>query len=204
MDDRDHAHRGSRLARLARFPHEQEGDPVGSAMLAFEKQNSLNVFSSRFEIVAESENAQGVLGIDLLKSRQAAIIPATVTYRLDLTNMDRDAFKWDAASETLDVVLPTLRISRPNLDEAQARVFHRGQLGHRERSAQPVQQQLAAGRAQGGDFAEPASARACPQAPPRTRCARTWRFRCRSRDTRTPRSRCGSKANKRGPDVPPV
>ena len=104
----------------------EEGDPVGSAMLAFEKQNSLNVFSSRFEIVAESENAQGVLGIDLLKSRQATIIPATVTYRLDLGSMDRDAFAWDAASQTLKVVLPPLRISRPNLDEAQARVFTEG------------------------------------------------------------------------------
>ena len=108
------------------FLYNEEGDPVGSAMLAFEKQNSLNVFSSRFEVVAESQNAQGVLGIDLLKSRQATIIPADVTYRLDLASMDRDAFAWDAASETLSVVLPPLRISRPNLDEAQARVFTEG------------------------------------------------------------------------------
>ena len=108
------------------FFYSEEGDPVGSAMLAFEKQNSLNVFSSRFEIVAESQNAQGVLGIDILKSRQATIIPATVTYRLDLGNMDRDAFAWDASSQTLNVVLPPLRISRPNLDEAQARVFTEG------------------------------------------------------------------------------
>jgi hypothetical protein len=108
------------------FFYNEEGDPVGSAMLAFEKQNSLNVFSSRFEIVAESENAQGVLGIDILKSRQATIIPATVTYRLDLGHMDRDAFAWDAPSQTLNVVLPPLRISRPNLDEAQARVFTEG------------------------------------------------------------------------------
>jgi hypothetical protein len=108
------------------FFYQEEGDPVGSAMLAFEKQNSLNVFSSRFEIVAESENAQGVLGIDILKSRQATIIPATVTYRLDVGSMDRDAFAWDPANETLNVVLPPLRISRPNLDEAQARVFTEG------------------------------------------------------------------------------
>lgn len=108
------------------FFYQEEGDPVGSAMLAFEKQNSLNVFSSRFEVVAESEDARGVLGIDLLKSRQATIIPADVTYRLDLSRMDRDAFAWDAGSETLSVVLPPLRISRPNLDEARARVFTEG------------------------------------------------------------------------------
>ena len=108
------------------FFYNEEGDPVGSAMLAFQKQNSLTVFSSRFEVVAESTNAQGVLGIDLLKSRQAAIIPATVEYRLDLSAMDRDRFKWDDPSKTLAVTLPTLRISRPNLDEAQAKTFTEG------------------------------------------------------------------------------
>lgn len=108
------------------FFERTEGDPVASAMLAFEKQNSLTVFSSRFEVVAESTNSQGVLGIDLLKSRQAAIIPAMVEYRLDLSRMDRDRFQWNDDTSTLAVTLPTLRISRPNLDEAQARVFTEG------------------------------------------------------------------------------
>ncbi len=108
------------------FIYSEEGDPVGSAMLAFEKQNSLTVFSSRFEVVAESTNSQGVMGIDLLRSRQAAIIPAMVEYRLDLSSMDRDRFVWDETTNTLAVTLPTLRISRPNLDEAQARVFTEG------------------------------------------------------------------------------
>ena len=106
--------------------YSEESDPVGSAMLAFEKQNSLNVFSSRFEVVAESEDARGVLGIDLLKSRQATILPATVTYTLDLSHVGRDSFAWDASNETLDVVLPALKISRPNLDEAAAREFTDG------------------------------------------------------------------------------
>lgn len=110
------------------FFYNPNADPVGSAMLAFEKQNSLTVFSSRFEIVAESTNSQGVLGIDLLKSRQAAIIPALVEYRLDLSSMDRDRFRWDEGTETLAVTLPPLRISRPNLDEAQARTFTEGTL----------------------------------------------------------------------------
>jgi hypothetical protein len=108
------------------FIYKEEGDPVGSAMLAFEKQNSLTVFSSRFEVVAESEDARGIMGMDLLKSRQAAIIPATVEYRLDLSQMDRDRFEWDDASDTLNVVVPPLRISRPNLDEGQQKTFTEG------------------------------------------------------------------------------
>ena len=116
------------------FFYQEEGDPVGSAMLAFEKQNSLTVFSSRFEIVAESVDRRGVLNIDLLESRQAAIIPATVEYRLDLSTMDRDRFAWDAGSETLSVVLPALRISRPNLDEAAQTTFTEGTYVTRDAS----------------------------------------------------------------------
>lgn len=117
------------------FFEKEEGDPVASAMLAFQKQNSLTVFSSRFEVVAESIDTRGIAGFDLLKSRQAAIIPATVEYRLDLAQMDRDRFAWDAESETLSVTLPPLRISRPNLDEAQARIFTEGTYVTRDASS---------------------------------------------------------------------
>jgi len=108
------------------FYYQEEGNPVASAMLAFEKQNSLIVFSSRFEVVAESVDTRSIMNIDLLESRQAAIIPASVEYRLDLSTMGTEHFRWDAASETLEVTLPQLRISRPNLDEAQARIFTEG------------------------------------------------------------------------------
>ena len=117
------------------FIYKEEGDPVGSAMLAFEKQNSLTVFSSSFEVVAESEDRRGIMGIDLLKSRQAAIIPALVEYRLDLSSMDRDRFAWDAQSKTLTVELPPLRISRPNLDEGAQKTFTEGTYVSRDASA---------------------------------------------------------------------
>jgi len=110
------------------FFYEEEGDVVGSAMMAFEKQNALTVFSSRFEVVAESTNTPSVgpLNIGALESRQAMIVPATVEYRLDLSEMDRENFAWDAGSQTLDVTLPGLRITRPNIDEAGARYFTEG------------------------------------------------------------------------------
>lgn len=108
------------------FYYQEEGDPVGSAMLAFEKQNALTVFSSRFEVVAESEDTRGVLGVPILQSRQATIVPASVEYRLDLSGMDRDNFAWDAEGETLTVTLPQIQTSKPNIDEAQARVFTEG------------------------------------------------------------------------------
>lgn len=117
------------------FFYTENADPVGSAMLAFEKQNSLTVFSSRFEVVAESEDRRGVLGVDLLRSRQAAIIPATVEYRLDLSQMDRDRFRWNDDSDTLTVILPALKVSRPNLDEGAQKTFTEGTYVSREASS---------------------------------------------------------------------
>jgi len=108
------------------FFYQEEGDPVGSAMLAFEKQNSLTVFSSRFEVVAESEDTRGVMGVPVLRSRQATIVPATVEYRLDLSGMERGDFVWDEAGDRLTVTLPQLQTSRPNIDEGAARVFTEG------------------------------------------------------------------------------
>lgn len=116
------------------FLYQEEGDPVGSAMLAFEKQNSLTVFSSRFEVVAESEDTRGVLGVPVLRSRQATIVPATVEYRVDLSGMGRDDFTWNDETDTLKVTLPQLQTSRPNLDEAQARVFTEGAYVTRDAS----------------------------------------------------------------------
>jgi hypothetical protein len=127
------------------FFHEEEGDIVGSAMLAFEEQNSLTVFSSRFEVVAESVNTPSVLtlsattsvgpvGIDALESRQAMIVPAMVEYRLGLSQMDRGDFTWDPETETLDVILPGLRVSTPNIDEAAARYFTDGLYVSRDAS----------------------------------------------------------------------
>ena len=123
------------LAWLA-FGPEEDGDIIGSAMLAFEKQNSLTVFSSRFEVVAESVNTPslGPLDIDALESRQAMIVPATVEYRLDLGGMDRGDFAWDTGGETLDVVLPPLTVSTPNIDEAEARYFTDGLYVSRDAS----------------------------------------------------------------------
>ncbi|GMM93465.1 DUF4230 domain-containing protein [Qipengyuania sp. MTN3-11] len=117
------------------FYYQEEGDPVGSAMLAFERQNSLTVFSSRFEVVAESEDTRGVLGVPVLRSRQATIVPASVEYRLDLSGMDRQDFDWDPEAETLTVSLPQIQTTRPNIDEGAARTFTEGTWVTRDASA---------------------------------------------------------------------
>jgi len=116
--------------------YEEEGDVISSAMIAFERQNSLTVFSSRFEVVAESTSTPSVgpFDVDILKSRQAMLVPATVEYRLNLAGITRGNFRWSENEQVLDVTIPKLQITRPNLDEARARVFTEGMFVSRTAS----------------------------------------------------------------------
>ena len=99
------------------------GDPVAASLLAFEKQDRLTVFSAQLALVSASEDARA---FGLLKSKQVAVIPARVDYTIDLAQMDKARMKWDEPGRHLDVALPPLQVSRPNLDEAHAQYLREG------------------------------------------------------------------------------
>ena len=99
------------------------GDPVAASLLAFEKQDRLTVFSAQLALVTSSEDAR-IFG--MLKSKQVSVIPARVDYTIDLSQMSKAQMKWDEASSHLDVTLPPLQLSRPNLDEAHAQYLREG------------------------------------------------------------------------------
>jgi len=146
------------LAWLAweKWGPQDQGDIVGSAMLTFERQNSLTVFSSRFDVVAESTSTPSVgpLELEALETRQAMIVPATVEYRLDLSGMDRDQFTWDETSQTLSVELPALSITTPNLNEARARYFTDGLYVSRDTSVSLSRSNSEIAERRARDFAE--------------------------------------------------
>jgi hypothetical protein len=99
------------------------GDPLGTTIVAFEKQNRLTVFSAQLAPVVAAEDSR-LLG--LVKSRQVAVIPARVDYTLDLSKMDRNRLAWNQNTRTLDVLLPPLTVGKPNLDEARAQYLREG------------------------------------------------------------------------------
>ena len=105
------------------FGPQDNGDPISTSIIAFEKQNELTVFSAELSPVVASEDSRY---FDLVQSRQVAVIPASVRYTLDLSAMDRGRMEWDEASENLTVRLPQLTVSRPNLDEARAQYLREG------------------------------------------------------------------------------
>lgn len=99
------------------------GDPLATTLTAFEKQNRLTVFSAQLSPVVANDE-ESLLG--LIKSRQVAVIPARVDYTIDLSAMGRDRLTWDAEAKRLDVRLPALTLSRPNLDEGRAQYLREG------------------------------------------------------------------------------
>ena len=105
------------------FGPEDNGDPLATSLVAFEKQNRLTVFSAQLSPVVASEDSR-MFG--LVNSKQVAVIPARVDYTLDLSRMDRSRLRWDEATGTLDVQLPALTVGRPNLDEARAQYLREG------------------------------------------------------------------------------
>lgn len=101
----------------------ERADPLALALAAFEKQPRLTVFSAQVSPAVAGEES-GFLG--LTKSRQIAVIPARVDYALDLSAMDRKRLSWDGEAQRLDVRLPPLQVTSPNLDEGRAQYLRGG------------------------------------------------------------------------------
>lgn len=99
------------------------GDPLATSLVAFEKQNRLTVFSAELAPVVASDDSR-LFG--MLRARQVAVIPARVDYTLNLGAVTRERLSWDEAAKRLDVVLPPLQLSRPDLDEARAQYLREG------------------------------------------------------------------------------
>lgn len=108
------------------------GNPVATSLVALEKQDKLAVFSAQLSAVVAADDER-MFGI--LKSRQIAVIPARVDYSIDMSAMTKDMMHWNKATKRLDVTLPPLTLSRPNLDEGRAQYLREGVLITREAQA---------------------------------------------------------------------
>ncbi len=106
-----------------RFGRPPAVDVVGTVITGFRKENALTVFSAQVVTVNTRVEPRA---FGLLESRQTAIIPASVEYRLDQSTLTPDRFRWDAQARAMTLTLPGLTITRPNLDEARAQYFRSG------------------------------------------------------------------------------
>jgi hypothetical protein len=86
----------------------------------FQAQDKLNV--------GEVKGALDVTTVDpglfrFLRSAQRATLPYSVTYQLDLSQLDTDDYRWDADKRILRVTIPDVVPTMPNIDETRRRTL---------------------------------------------------------------------------------
>jgi hypothetical protein len=90
-------------------------ETVATATLqSVREQSRLTVFAARFvAVVTSSQNRFG------LSAQKTLIMPGTVRYEIDLARLTQRDLAWDAEERRLEIVLPPLNISQPqvNLNE---------------------------------------------------------------------------------------
>jgi hypothetical protein len=79
----------------------------------FAKTRDLRVATLSGEVIARG-NDPGFA--NLLPTTMTVRYPYSVDYFLDLRRVDRNAYRWDAASQTMSVRLPDVAPARPNVD----------------------------------------------------------------------------------------
>ncbi|QLC23439.1 DUF4230 domain-containing protein [Parasphingopyxis sp. CP4] len=94
---------------------------ASSSLEGLREQNTLIPFSARF--VAVITSTQRRFG---LSARKTLIMPGTVRYELNLSQLGEDDVAWDAGSNILTVTMPDLTVSEPAIDIAAIREYDDG------------------------------------------------------------------------------
>ena len=84
---------------------------VAASLQGLQEQNVLVPFTARnVAVVTSTQNRLG------LEAKKTLIMPGTVRYEVDLAKLKPADLDWDAATNTLTVTLPPLRLAGPEID----------------------------------------------------------------------------------------
>ena len=87
-------------------------ETVASASLqGIREQNRLSAFAANYSAVVTSEQRR--FG---LSARKTLIMQGLVRYEVDLGKLTEDDVRWDAASKTLSVRIPSIEVAPPQID----------------------------------------------------------------------------------------
>ena len=104
------------------FGRGPDPESIATASLqSVREQARLTPFVARFVSVVTS--TQSRFG---LSAQKTLILPGTVRYELDLARLQQDDIAWDAATNTLDVTLPPIELSGPDVDLNQVQEYSGG------------------------------------------------------------------------------
>lgn len=99
-------------------------DPVTVAtasLQAVREQALLIPFAARFVAVVTSEQRRFGFA-----AKKTLIMPGDVRYELDLAALQQKDLRWDAATRTLSITLPPLRVSAPEVDLRRIQTYGEG------------------------------------------------------------------------------
>lgn len=82
-----------------------------ASLQSMREQARLNVFAARYVAVVTS--TQERFG---LRAQKTLIMPGDVRYELNLANLREQDLRWDEATSTLNVTLPPIEVSQPQID----------------------------------------------------------------------------------------
>lgn len=104
------------------FGRGPDPESIATASLqSVREQARLTPFVARFVSVVTS--TQSRFG---LSAQKTLILPGTVRYELDLARLQQDDIAWDAATNTLEVTLPPIELSGPDVDLNQVQEYSGG------------------------------------------------------------------------------
>jgi hypothetical protein len=107
-----------------RLRRELDPDPVtvaAASLQAVREQAVLVPFAARFVAVVTSEQRR--FG---LSAKKTLIMPGMVRYELDLAALRQRDLTWDAATRTLTIALPPLKVSAPEVDLRRIQTYGEG------------------------------------------------------------------------------
>ncbi|SNS55909.1 DUF4230 domain-containing protein [Sphingopyxis indica] len=96
---------------------------VAASLQGLQEQNVLVPFTARYVAVVTS--TQSRLG---LSAKKTLIMPGTVRYEVDLAKLEPSDLDWDAATKSLTVTLPPLRLAGPEIDIDAISEFRDGEI----------------------------------------------------------------------------
>ena len=96
---------------------------VGAMLASVQRQQKLVVLEARLVEPVTSVRVTTLGPIDVAKTRETAILGATVTYSVDLAQLKQGDLDWDAPNQTLRIRRPAVNVGTPNIDWANAQFY---------------------------------------------------------------------------------
>lgn len=101
----------------------QQADFLGAMLVSAQRQQKLLVLTARLVVPVSSARDTTIGPITVATTRQTAILPATVNYVVDLSQLTATNLQWNEAARTLTVRRPAVRALPATIDWGQAQTF---------------------------------------------------------------------------------